>query len=148
MRGIFNSWSHLCTLFPVVWEWFFVRAFTWEASWTNSAPAGAWFLKSSGEFPPPLFVLAQVFRESQEYMWFLLVQKTETSGEDMNDLLAQFSRRKVSDSSFWTEILSIMCWSREQMHTQSHKIQLKTAGDGQSCCLIWPFSLPAYGGAS
>lgn len=99
VRVIFRSWAHLCALFPVVWEWFFVGTFTWEASWTNLAPAGAWFLKSSGEFPPPLFVLAQIFRESEEYMWFLLVQKTETSGQDVND----------SDSSFWTETSPLLC---------------------------------------
>lgn len=44
---------------------------------------------------PPSSGLAQIFRESQEYMWFLLGQKTETSGEDVNDLLAQFSRRSL-----------------------------------------------------
>lgn len=37
------------------------------------------------------------------------------------------------------EILSIMCWSREQMHIKSHKIQFKTAGDGHSCCTYMAF---------
>lgn len=53
--------------------------------------------------PPSLLVLAQVFRESRRYMRFLLVQKTETSGEDVNDLLARFGSRKACDRSFWAD---------------------------------------------
>lgn len=59
--------------------------------------------------PPSLFVLAQVFRESRQYMRFLLVQKTETSGEDMNDLLARFSSSKACDRSFRADRSSPLC---------------------------------------
>lgn len=52
-------------------------------------------------------------------------------------------QQEESDSSLWTERSALLCAG-----ANAHKIQLKTAGGGHSCCLIWPFSLPAYADAS